>query len=217
MTKQPPEALGPAHVPVGHDEDAVPDAGARRRLRKRSRFRQGVAAACSRRRREIRVDIEEAGSWDMSLEVELAATPRIPELPATVDELVAQSGRKLRGFCLRRRVAVHLPDQVAVTLGAITARNRDVELGVAPHAVLGYVEARRLHVLLDADPPQPLHRPETAERRRERERTDGEQSEHLPPELMERAGVDEAAATGVEIRCERGDREQTGGERAPDS
>jgi hypothetical protein len=52
--------------------------------------------------------------------------------------------------------------EMTVSLGSVAARNRDVELGIAPHAVLGDVEAGGLDVLLDADPPEPLQRPETA-------------------------------------------------------
>src|SRR6266511_4018117 len=55
---------------------------------------------------------------------------------------------------------------------SISARYRDVELGVAPHAVLGHVETRRLDMLLDADSPERLHRPEAAERRGECEAAD---------------------------------------------
>ena len=41
---------------------------------------------------------------------------------------------------------------MAVALRAVAARDRDVELGVAPHAVLRDVEAGRLHLGLDPDP-----------------------------------------------------------------
>ena len=44
----------------------------------------------------------------------------------------------------------------AVRLGAVAARDRDVELGIAPHAVLGDVEAGRLDVLVGADPDRHL-------------------------------------------------------------
>ena len=43
------------------------------------------------RRRQIGVDVEEAGAGNVTVEVELAASLRFPELPATVDELVAQT------------------------------------------------------------------------------------------------------------------------------
>jgi outer membrane receptor for monomeric catechols len=70
-------------------------------------------------------------------------------------------------------VAVPVPVQVAMRLGAVAARDRDVELGIAPHAVLGDVEALGLDGLLDADAPEPLHRPEAGEREREGEGADG--------------------------------------------
>jgi hypothetical protein len=43
------------------------------------------------RGRQIRVDVEEARAGNVSLEIELAAAAGFPELPATVDELVAQA------------------------------------------------------------------------------------------------------------------------------
>jgi hypothetical protein len=49
-----------------------------------------MSAAHARRRRQIGIDVEEAGAWDVTAEVELAAPVRFPELPPTVDELVAQ-------------------------------------------------------------------------------------------------------------------------------
>ena len=50
-----------------------------------------MSAAQPGRRRQIGVDVEEAGAGDVAVEVELAASLRFPELPATVDELVAQT------------------------------------------------------------------------------------------------------------------------------
>ena len=47
----------------------------------------------------------------------------------------------------------------AVVLRAVAARNRDVELGVAPHAVLGHVEPDALDLGLRADPDGHLHQP----------------------------------------------------------
>jgi hypothetical protein len=41
--------------------------------------------------RKIGVHIEEARTRDVAIEVQLPATLRLPELPATVDELVAQA------------------------------------------------------------------------------------------------------------------------------
>jgi hypothetical protein len=50
-----------------------------------------MAASLTRGRGEIRVDVEEARAGDVSGEVELAAAAGLAELPATVDELVAQT------------------------------------------------------------------------------------------------------------------------------
>src|SRR5438105_4790305 len=96
-----------------------------------------------------------------------------------------------------RTVVMPVAEQVAVRLGAVAARDRDVELGIAPHAVLADVEAGGLRLLLDPDSPEALHRPEAPERGREGERADGGEAEQLDPELVERARVDEAAAAGL--------------------
>ena len=48
-------------------------------------------------RRQIRVDVEEARTRNVSLEVQLAAAVGIAELPAAVDELVAQAYQLLPG------------------------------------------------------------------------------------------------------------------------
>jgi hypothetical protein len=50
-----------------------------------------MSAARAWRRRQIGIDIEEAGPGDVTAEVELAAAVGFPELPAAVDELVAQT------------------------------------------------------------------------------------------------------------------------------
>jgi hypothetical protein len=50
-----------------------------------------MATARSGRRRKICVDIEEARAGNVTGEVELTAAPGAPELPATIDELVAQA------------------------------------------------------------------------------------------------------------------------------
>src|SRR4051794_10711279 len=104
---------------------------------------------------------------------------------------------------------------MAVRLGAVAARDRDVELGIAPHAVLGDVQAGRLHMPLDADAPEALERPEAAERSPEREDADGDQPERLHAELVEGASVDEPARTSVQIGGEGRDRKEAGRERAP--
>src|SRR5204862_4886296 len=77
--------------------------------------------------------------------------------------------------------------EMPVRLGAVAAGNGDVELGVAPHAVLGDVQAGRLDVLLDPDAPQPLQRPEAAERRGEGEAPDRGEAERRDAEPGERA------------------------------
>ncbi len=41
--------------------------------------------------RQVWVDVEEARARDVAREIELAAALRFPELPAAVDELVAQT------------------------------------------------------------------------------------------------------------------------------
>jgi hypothetical protein len=50
-----------------------------------------MPASLSGLRRQIGVDIQEAGAGNVALEVELSAAAGIRELPATVDELVAQT------------------------------------------------------------------------------------------------------------------------------
>jgi hypothetical protein len=50
-----------------------------------------MSATGAGRRRQIRVDVEEAGARNVAGEVQLAAALRFPELPAAVDELVAQA------------------------------------------------------------------------------------------------------------------------------
>src|SRR5207244_13327903 len=96
-----------------------------------------------------------------------------------------RSGR----FRLGGRMPVHVTDEVTVAFRPVPARNRDVELGIAPHSVLGDVQPRSLDVLLDADAPETLHRPQAAERGGEGERTDGDEPERLDAELGERSGV----------------------------
>src|SRR5258708_6438737 len=52
---------------------------------------------------------------------------------------------------------------------AVAARDRDVELGIAPHAVLGNVQPCGLDVFLDPDAPDLVHHPEGPVRGREGE------------------------------------------------
>ena len=102
-------------------------------------------------------------------------------------------------------------------LGAVAAGHWDVELGVAPHAVLGDVEAGGLDLRLSPDPERSLHRPERGERRAEGERSHREEAERLDSELVEAAGVDEPARARGEVLGEGGNGEDPGCERAPDA
>src|SRR3954451_15121573 len=88
--------------------------------------------------------------------------------------------------CGMRCVGVPAETEMAVRLRPISAGNRDVELGVAPHAVLVDVEALRLDDRLDADAPDLVEHPQSAERRTERKAADGDQAEALHAELVER-------------------------------
>src|SRR5437763_11756141 len=106
--------------------------------------------------------------------------------------------------CLPMRVR---EAEMAMALGPVAAGNRDVELGIAPHAVLGDVEAGRLDVRLDANPPEPVQRPERAVRGCEREAAHREEAERLHAELVRRAGVEEAAATDADRGRQRRKRE----------
>src|SRR5439155_23914974 len=90
--------------------------------------------------------------------------------------------RNRRGLCF---VRVPVAKQVPVRLGSIAAGDRNVELRIAPHAVLRDVEAGGLGLLLDADPPEALHRPEARERGGERERAYRGQAEQLDPDLVQ--------------------------------
>src|SRR5215207_7987066 len=104
---------------------------------------------------------------------------------------------------------------MAVRLGPVTTGNRDVELGVAPHAVLRYVEPRRLHFGLRPDSHGHLHQPEYGERRREREGTDGHEAERLDPELMQTAAVEQPGRASRESLRLLGQREEAKGECSP--
>jgi len=91
MTQEPPEPLGAAHVAVGDDEDAAADPCAPGRTREVVRMGQRMAAAPAGRRRQVRVDVEEARPGNVTGEVEVAAAAGLAQLPAAVDELVAQA------------------------------------------------------------------------------------------------------------------------------
>lgn len=115
--QQPPEAFRTARVAVGDRENAVADAGARSRVGERARLRERVPAPRPRRRSQVRIDVEEARAGDMPREIQLTTPARVAELPTAVDELVTQNGRTLRGLGLRRRrMAVHMAEQMAVAL-----------------------------------------------------------------------------------------------------
>jgi hypothetical protein len=115
VAEQPPEPLGAAHVPVGDHEGAVADARPRRGLGEIIRIRQRMPAARAGWSRQVLVDVEKAGTRDVTAEIELTAAAGAAELPATIDELVTQGAGTLRGFGLHRRVTVHVAYQVRVT------------------------------------------------------------------------------------------------------
>jgi hypothetical protein len=50
-----------------------------------------MPSALTGRRRKVRVDVEEARAGDVTFEIQFPAPLRRAELPATVDELVAQA------------------------------------------------------------------------------------------------------------------------------
>src|SRR5436853_5103921 len=81
--------------------------------------------------------------------------------------------------------------EVAVALRAVAARDRDVELRIAPHAVLVDVEALRLDLRLDTDSPEPVQNPQASVRGAEREHADAGEAEGLHLQLLARAGIDE--------------------------
>jgi len=91
VAQQPPQSFGSALGAIGDDEDARPDPGRTRRACEGTRLRQRMTAAKPGRRREVGVDVQEARAGNVSGKVELAAALGLPELPATVDELVAQT------------------------------------------------------------------------------------------------------------------------------
>jgi hypothetical protein len=88
VAEQPPEPLGAAHVPVGDDEDAVADPGARCGGRKRLLAGKRMATARTGRRGEVGVHVEERRARDVAGEIELAGARRVADVPAAIDELV---------------------------------------------------------------------------------------------------------------------------------
>ena len=89
MPEQPPQPFGTAHVPVGDGEDAGPDARASGRSGEVGGRGKRMPASWPRFGGEVAVDVEKARTRDVALEVELASTRRIAELPPAIDELVA--------------------------------------------------------------------------------------------------------------------------------
>ena len=81
--------------------------------------------------------------------------------------------------------------------------------------MLGDVQSSRFDVLLHADSPEPLHRPQTRERCGERERADGDEAECLHSDLVERTRVDESSAPSGEILCQSGNGEDARRKRPP--
>ena len=106
-------------------------------------------------------------------------------------------------------------DQMSVRLGAVATGNRDVELGVAPHAVLGHVQARLFHLRLGADADRDLEEVQDGERHREREGADGREAESLNTELVQPATVEEPALAGRELGGQLRHRQEAQRERAP--
>src|ERR1700704_886037 len=96
------------------------------------------------------------------------------------------------GCCAGRHVNMTAATNVPVALGAVAAGNRNVELGIAPHAVLVHVETLHLDFRRDADTPDLVQHPEAAERCAEGECADGDEAERLHAELMEAAAVHES-------------------------
>jgi hypothetical protein len=91
VAEQPPQTFGAAHVPVGDDEGTVTDACLAGRTREIGRIGQRMSPAGTGWRREIGVDVEKARAGNMLRPVKVPASLRLAELPATVDELVAQA------------------------------------------------------------------------------------------------------------------------------
>jgi hypothetical protein len=90
VAQQPPQTFGATHVAVGDDEDAVTDARSSSCARELLRIGERMSASRSSGRRKVPVDVEEARTRNVTFEVQLPAALGLPELPAAVDELVAQ-------------------------------------------------------------------------------------------------------------------------------
>ena len=90
---------------------------------------------------------------------------------------------RVRGMAMRVRET-----EVTVRFGAVAARDRDVELRIAPHAVLADVEPGRLDLGLRADSYGALEDPQHGERRAERERADRDEAENryvIPKSILD--------------------------------
>src|SRR4051812_14781093 len=76
--------------------------------------------------------------------------------------LPARDSRRLGDFLrvVGRGKLVLVGEEMAVRLRPVAARNGDVELGVAPHAVLGHVQTGGLDLGFDPDAPELVHHPE---------------------------------------------------------
>jgi hypothetical protein len=90
VPQQPPQTFGAAHVAVGDDEDAVTDACLSGCARELVLLRQRMSSPRAGRRRKVGVDVEKACARDVTFEIQIPAALRLPEVPAAVDELVAQ-------------------------------------------------------------------------------------------------------------------------------
>ena len=93
VAQEPPEPRRASVHPlvVGDDEDAGTDPGGADGPGEILCGRERVPAAGRRGRRgEIALHVEERGSRDVPLEVELTAARRVAELPAAVDEPISQ-------------------------------------------------------------------------------------------------------------------------------
>ena len=113
--------------------------------------------------------------------------PHVPPAPQLRNLLPGRLRERLS--CHRRRVSVlAVGAEVRMRLRPVAAGNRDVELGVAPHAVLGDVEAGRLRLLARRGSPR-----SSSSRRAppndavKVKRADGGEAERLDAELVERS------------------------------
>ena len=151
---------------------------------------------------------------------------RIPQAPISRPggSLSASSASPGAGAGCRRRssalgsVRRGLTAWWAVVLGAVAAGHRDVELGVAPHAVLRHVEPAASTSGSVRIPNVTFISQRIDERGAERERADGDQPERLDAELVEPAAVEQAALSRSRAsRPALGTVRNPSDERAPDA